>query len=536
MSCHFGLHKFNNSTTLITLKIANLCFLRFKSVFSPPKLMHHNMTDQHHEIGPDHLSLEKIGQIQASGMFIRLSDSSRQRIRRCREYLEQKLSHSDTLYYGINTGFGSLCDIQISENDIERLQLNLVKSHAAGMGDTVPQEIIKLMLLLKVQSLSYGNSAVREEVVDRLIDFYNADILPVIFEMGSLGASGDLAPLAHLSLPIIGLGEVWLDGQRVPAEHALQKKGWKPLTFKAKEALAMLNGTQFSLAYATWCLLESRRLADQADINAAIGYDAFNCRLSPLDAHIHQVRPHEGQLSTAKKILELLQGSEIAAAEKTSVQDPYAFRCVPQVHGASRDALAYIEKMVETELNSVTDNPNIFPEDDLIVSGGNFHAQPLALPLDHLALALSELGSISERRVYQLISGQRGLPAFLTTNPGLNSGLMIAQYTAASIVSQNKTYCMPASADSIVSCNGQEDHVSMAANAATKARRVVLNLERLLAIEFMTAMQALEFRRPLRAAKGIEGMLEKYRKVVPRLEEDRILSVDMEKTVAFLRT
>lgn len=488
-----------------------------------------------HEISPDHLSLETIGALQTSRAALTLSAESRRRIRHCRNYLDQKLEHPHELFYGINTGFGSLCDIKISENDIETLQLNLVKSHAAGMGDLVPPEVIRLMLLLKVQSLSYGHSAVREEVINRLIDFYNADVLPVVYELGSLGASGDLAPLAHLSLPLLGLGEVWLQGQRVPAAEALQKMGWQPLVFKAKEALALLNGTQFSAGYAVWCLLEARRLADQADLNAAIGYDAFNCRLSPLDAHIHQVRPHAGQVSTAKKILDLLSGSEIAQADKTSVQDPYAFRCVPQVHGASRDALAYIEQMVTTEINSVTDNPNIFPDDDLIVSGGNFHAQPLALPLDHLALALAELGSISERRVYQLIGGQRGLPAFLTHNPGLNSGLMIAQYTAASIVSQNKTLCMPASADSIVSCNGQEDHVSMAANAATKARRVVLNLERLLAIEFMTATQALEFRRPLKSAASIETLVAKYRQVVPKLEEDRILSVDMERTVGFLR-
>ena len=488
-----------------------------------------------HEISPDHLSLEKIAELQSSGTHIRLSETSRQKISHCRNYLEQKLRHSDELIYGINTGFGSLCDIRISDDDIETLQLNLVKSHAAGTGDTVPKAIVRLMLLLKIQSLSYGHSAVREVLVDRLIDFYNADIMPVVFELGSLGASGDLAPLAHLSLPLVGLGEVWLDGERVPAEKALKKMGWQPLTFQAKEALALLNGTQFSTAYAVWCLIESRRLADQADLNAAIGYDAFNCRLSPLDAHIHQIRPHAGQISTARKVLQHLEGSEISSAEKTSVQDPYAFRCVPQVHGASRDALEYIEKAVTTEINAVTDNPNLFPEDDLIVSGGNFHAQPLALPLDHLALALSELGSISERRVYQLISGQRSLPPFLTRNPGLNSGLMIAQYTAASIVSQNKTYCTPASSDSIVSCNGQEDHVSMAANAATKARRVVLNLERLLAIEFMTAMQALEFRRPLRSADGIEGLLAQYRAVVPRLEEDRVLSVDMEETMRFLR-
>lgn len=464
-----------------------------------------------------------------------LSAESRLKIRACREYLDQKLSHSQELIYGINTGFGSLCDIRISDKDIETLQLNLVVSHAAGMGDPAPLEVVRLMLLLKIQSLSYGHSAVREVLVDRLIDFYNADIMPVVYELGSLGASGDLAPLAHLSLPLLGLGEVWLDGRRVPAATALEKMNWQPLSFKAKEALALLNGTQFSAAYAVWCLIESRRLADQADLNAAIGYDAFNCRLSPLDAHIHRVRPHEGQVSTARRLLEILGDSEIARAEKTSVQDPYAFRCVPQVHGASRDALVYIEKMVTTEVNSVTDNPNIFAEDDLVVSGGNFHAQPLALPLDHLALALSELGSISERRVYQLIGGQRGLPAFLTRNPGLNSGLMIAQYTAASIVSQNKTLCTPASADSIVSCNGQEDHVSMAANAATKARRVVLNLERLLAIEFMTSMQALEFRHPLKSSASIERLRRQYRAVVPALEEDRILSDDMQKTMDFLR-
>jgi histidine ammonia-lyase len=500
-----------------------------------PEFYRHHTMPTIHLVSPNHLSLAHLAAIQQSGAKLQLSDESRAKIRYCRQYLDQKITQSDELFYGINTGFGSLCDIRISDADIETLQLNLVTSHAAGIGDLVPTEVVRWMLLLKIQSLSYGHSAVREEIIDRLIAFYNADVMPVVYELGSLGASGDLAPLAHLSLPLVGLGEVWHAGKRMPSAEVNRQMGWQPLMFKAKEALALLNGTQFSAGYAVWCLLESNRLADQADLNAAIGYDAFNCRLSPLDAHIHQVRPHAGQVATARKLRELLADSVIAHAPKTSVQDPYAFRCVPQVHGASRDALAYIEQMVVTEVNSVTDNPNIFPDDDLIVSGGNFHAQPLALPLDHLALALSELGSISERRVYQLIGGQRGLPAFLTENPGLNSGLMIAQYTAASIVSQNKTLCMPASADSIVSCNGQEDHVSMAANAATKARRVVLNLERLLAIEFMTAMQGLEFRRPLRSAPVVEDMLAAYRQVVPRLTNDRILSVDMEKTVMFLR-
>ncbi len=488
-----------------------------------------------HHISPDHLSLEQMGDILSKHSKLALSAEASGRIRHCRDFLEQKLASNDQLFYGINTGFGSLCNVRISPEDLEQLQHNLVVSHAAGMGDAVPQEVLRIMLLLKIQSLSYGHSGVREAVVQRLVDFYNADVLPVVFELGSLGASGDLAPLAHLSLPLIGLGEVWHDGRRQPSSDVLKKHGWQPLRFQAKEALALLNGTQFSAAYATWCLLESRRLADLADLNTAIGFDAFNCRLSPLDAHIHQIRPHEGQVSTAKKILNLLENSEIAQSEKTAVQDPYAFRCVPQVHGASRDAIAHIEKMLVTELNSVTDNPNLFPDDDMIVSGGNFHAQPLALPLDYLAIALAELGSISERRVYQLISGQRGLPPFLTDDPGLHSGMMIAQYTAAAVVSQNKTLCAPASTDSIVSCNGQEDHVSMAANAATKARRVVLNLERLLAIEFMVGMQALEYRRPLKSSPCIEKIKEEYRLVVPRLEADRVLSVDLERTVGFLK-
>ncbi|MCC7466206.1 MAG: histidine ammonia-lyase [Saprospiraceae bacterium] len=489
-----------------------------------------------HLISPDQLSLKNIYEVLKHHHPLALSEESKRRIQTCRNYLEEKLEGNQQLYYGINTGFGSLCNVRISPEDVAALQHNLVVSHACGMGDLVPQEVLRIMLLLKIQSLAYGHSGVRVEVVQRLIDFYNAGVYPVVFELGSLGASGDLAPLAHLSLPLIGLGEVWYKGERKPSSEVLVQLNWQPLRFHAKEALALLNGTQFSAAYMTWSLLETFRLSEQADMNAAISYDAFHCRLSPLDAHIHQIRPHAGQIQTAQKVLNLLEGSEIALSEKTSVQDPYAFRCVPQVHGASKDAITHIARMLETEINSVTDNPNIFPADDLIVSGGNFHAQPLALPLDYLAIALSELGNISERRVYQLISGQRGLPPFLTDDPGLHSGMMIAQYTAAAIVNQNKTLCAPASVDSIVSCNGQEDHVSMAANAATKARRVVLNLERLLAIEFMVAMQALDYRRPQCSSPVIEDLKARYRAVVPRLEGDRIISVDLEKTVQFLRT
>jgi histidine ammonia-lyase len=489
----------------------------------------------HHHISTDYLTIDHLAHVLKERRPLALSPEATAAIARCRTYLEQKIASDGALHYGINTGFGSLCNVAIPAHQIEELQENLVRSHAAGTGDLVPPEVVRIMLLLKTQSLSYGNSGVRVEVVQRLVDFYNADILPEVFQLGSLGASGDLAPLAHLSLPLIGEGFVWQNGQRYNAADILAKNNWKPLRFQAKEALALLNGTQFSTAYGVWALLQARRLESIALFNAALAYDAFNCRYTPLDARIHRVRPHAGQVATAAALLQWLDGSPIGQLDKTSVQDPYAFRCVPQVHGASSDTLAYAQTVLETEANSVTDNPNIFPDDDLIVSGGNFHAQPIALALDFMAIALSELGSISERRVYQLISGQRGLPAFLTPDPGLHSGLMIAQYTAASIVSQNKGLCMPASVDSIVSCNGQEDHVSMAANAGTKLYRVVQNLERLLAIELLTAAQALEFRRPHRSSAAIEAVVAQYRTVVPKITTDRIIHQDIEQTIGFLR-
>ena len=491
------------------------------------------MTNIHH-ISSKHLTLSTVESILNRHFKLKLSAESTESIQKCRDFLEAKIAESDKLHYGINTGFGSLCDVRISEEDLMTLQHNLVKSHACGTGDEVPQEVVKIMLLLKIQSLSYGYSGIRMETIQKLIDFYNYDILPVIFQLGSLGASGDLAPLAHLSLPLIGLGEVYSNGQKMPTQHVLNTLFSKPLKLGAKKGLALLNGTQFSAGYGVYCLLESKRLYQIANLNAAIAVDAFNCRLSPFDKRLQDIRPHEGQIEVARFIRKTLRDSDIAKQEKTSVQDPYAFRCVPQVHGASKDAIDYVEKVITTEINAVTDNPNLFPEDGDILSGGNFHAQPLALSLDFLAL--SELGSISERRLYQLISGQRDLPPFLVTNPGLNSGLMIAQYSAASIASQNKQLCTPASVDSIVSCNGQEDHVSMAANAATKAYRVVKNVERLLAIEFMTAVQALEFRRPLTSSPVIENLIERYRKVVSRLEDDRVIATDIEATIQFLKT
>lgn len=487
-----------------------------------------------HTISADHLSLDLVEDILFTNKNIALSADATRAVQQCVDYLDRKIQEEDALHYGINTGFGSLCNVAISKKDIAQLQYNLLVSHAAGTGETVPPEIVRLMLLLKVQSLSYGNSGVRTEVIDRLCTFFNLQILPEVFQLGSLGASGDLAPLAHLCLPMIGKGKVWYQDRWQSADLVLATHQWTPLEFQAKEALALLNGTQFSTAYGVYAALAGRKLLKLANLNAAIGYDAFDCRVSPLHERIHEIRPHAGQIATAQAIRQLLEGSEISASEKQHVQDPYAFRCVPQVHGATAAALRHVEEVLTTEINSVTDNPNVFPEEDLILSGGNFHAQPVALVLDYLAIALAELGSIAERRVYQLISGQRGLPAFLTPNPGLHSGMMIAQYTAASIVSQNKQLCTPASADSIISCNGQEDHVSMAANAGTKLYRVVQNVERLLAIEFMVAMQALEYRKPLLSSPNIEEWRARYRQVVPKLEEDRIIQQDIDKTLAFL--
>lgn len=487
-------------------------------------------------IGPESIDLSALEDIVRHRRPLTLSEEGQRRLKASHDYLKGKLANSDARYYGVNTGFGALCDVRISDEDITRLQMNLLLSHAAGMGNTVPPDIVRLMLLLKVKSLSYGHSAVRQEVVERLLGFFNRDILPVVPEQGSLGASGDLAPLAHLSLPLAGLGEVWWRGVRQPASAVLAHQGWTPLHFEAKEALALLNGTQFSTAYAVWCLLEGRRLLELADLNAALGYEAFLCQHAPLDERLHRIRPHAGQRIVADNIRRWLEGSPLAATHREHVQDPYSFRCVPQVHGASRDALRHVEQVVLTEINSVTDNPNVFPDSDAILSGGNFHAQPVALVLDFLALALSEIGSIAERRIFQLLSGHRGLPLFLTARPGLHSGLMIAQYTAAAIASQSKMLCMPASADSIVSSNGQEDHVSMAANAGVKAMQVVQNTERLLAIEFMVALQALDFRLPTRSSERIEALRTRYRTIVPHLDEDRILSTDMAQTVDFLKT
>jgi histidine ammonia-lyase len=492
--------------------------------------------DNTHYISTAVLSLEALHEIIAHHKSLELSDEAKINIQKCRDYLDKKMETNSAPIYGINTGFGSLCNVKISNENLSKLQENLVKSHSCGTGEEVPNEIVKLMLLLKIQSLSYGHSGIQLQTVERLIAFYNNDILPIIYTQGSLGASGDLAPLAHLSLPLLGQGEVFFEGKKIHSSEVLKHFNWEPIVLKSKEGLALLNGTQFMSAYGTHILMKANKFSYLADLIGAISLEGFDGRIEPFNELIHFIRPHKGQIVTANRIKGILEGSEIIEQEKKHVQDPYSFRCMPQVHGASKDAIDYVKKVFKTEINSVTDNPNIFIESDQIISGGNFHGQPLALALDFMAIALAELGSISERRTYQLISGTRNLPAFLVDNPGLNSGLMIPQYTAASIASQNKQLATPASVDSIVSSNGQEDHVSMGANAATKALRVMDNLERILAIELMNASQAIEYRRPLQSSDFIEMFLGAYREEVPLVKEDRILHYDIEKSVSFLNS
>ena len=488
-----------------------------------------------HIISNKHLTIEKVNEIVSNGLKLELSKESEAAIVKCRKFLDSKMEDIGRPVYGVTTGFGSLCNITIPAEDLSQLQHNLVMSHACGTGETVRPEIVKLMLLLKVQSLSYGYSGVQLVTVQRLMDMFNNDVLPVVYQQGSLGASGDLAPLAHLCLPLIGMGEVLYKGAVRPSTEVWAELGWEPIKLQSKEGLALLNGTQFMSSNAVWSLIQAERLSDWADKIGAMSLEAFDGRIEPFYPQVHEVRPHKGQIETAEHFRKLLEGSEIIKQKKVHVQDPYSFRCIPQVHGASKDTIRYVKSVIETEINSATDNPTVFPDEDLIISAGNFHGQPIAIPMDMLTIALSELSNISERRIYKLISGQRGLPNFLVAKPGLNSGFMIPQYTAASIVSQSKGLCMPASADSIPSSQGQEDHVSMGANAATKLVRVVENTERVLAIELFNAAQALEFRRPLRSSWAIEKIFAGYRKVVPFIDVVRYMHPLFEKSIEFIR-
>lgn len=487
-----------------------------------------------HQISSEVLEISTISDLIFQQRKIELSDSAKQKIIKCRAYLNNRMLAQDDPIYGINTGFGSLYNVKISKDKLTQLQENLVMSHACGIGERVPNEIVKLMLLLKIQSLSYGHSGVQLSTVQRLVELYNHDILPIVYTQGSLGASGDLAPLAHLSLPLIGKGEVEYEGEVVDSEIILKKFNWEPLLLQSKEGLALLNGTQFMSAYGVYLIIKSYKLSYLADLFGSISLDAFDGRIEPFDELVHLVRPHNGQLKTAARIREFLDGSELIKQEKEHVQDPYSFRCIPQVHGATKDTLEHVYKVFKTEINSVTDNPNIFIGEDKIISGGNFHGQPLALAIDFLKIAMAELGNISERRIFQLVSGLRGLPTFLVDNPGLNSGFMIPQYTAASIVSANKQLATPASVDSIVSSNGQEDHVSMGANAATQAFTLINNVESILAIELLNASQALHFRKPLNSSSFIESFLKMYRQDVNFVSKDEVLHNLIKTTLQFI--
>ena len=488
-----------------------------------------------HQISAEHLTIEQVGEIIYNNYKIELSEDAKQRIKRCRNYLDKKIARNGEPIYGVTTGFGSLCNVSIGKDHLSQLQINLIKSHACGVGERVPNDIVKIMLLLKIQSLSYGYSGCKLDTVMRLVSFFNNDIYPVVYKQGSLGASGDLVPLAHLCLPLVGLGEVEYQGKVIAGAEMLRRKRWKPIVLASKEGLALLNGTQNMSAFAVWSLLQAQRLSDWADKIAAMSLDAYDGRIEPFTEAVHLVRPHNGQLETAARMKEMLEVSQLIVNSKAHVQDPYSFRCVPQVHGAVKDTLRYVKSVIDIEINSATDNPTVCPDEDIIVSAGNFHGEPIALPIDFLSIAMSELANISERRIYRLVSGTRGLPSFLVANPGVNSGFMITQYTAASCVSLNKSLAMPSSVDSIPSCQDQEDHVSMGANAAIKLYKVILNTERVLAIELFNAAQALDFRLPLKSSPKIMEIHDEYRKMVPFILNDELMYPYIERSIQFLR-
>lgn len=485
-------------------------------------------------INNEWVSLDQFEYILRTNAKVSLSQSTIDVVQKCRTYLDAKVESHNELIYGINTGFGSLCNTAIDKEDLEQLQRNLVLSHACGAGPEVPNDIVRRMLLLKAIGLSHGNSGAQVETIERLLFFYNNNIIPVVYQQGSLGASGDLAPLAHLSLPLLGEGEVYLEGRKMTAQEMLSKFGLTPIVLRSKEGLALLNGTQFMSSYATHAVAHARKLWHQFNLVGALSLDAYDGRINPFQANVNEIRNQVGQIETAKEMQGILHGSEMIQRKKAHVQDPYSFRCIPQVHGASKDTIDYCSLIFEREINAVTDNPTIFVEEDDVVSAGNFHGQPLALAMDFLAIAMAEMGSISERRVYKLISGTRGLPAFLVAEPGLNSGFMIPQYTAASIVSQNKQLCSPASIDTIDSSNGQEDHVSMGANAATKLYRVIENVYTIQGIELLNAAQAMDFREE-KSSDKIEALREQYRQLVPFVTSDVFMQPLIKESVQFLK-
>ena len=485
-------------------------------------------------IKDNNISFADIFKIINKDLKLSVDDNIIEKLTASRKIFEKTINNSDDKFYGINTGFGDLQNVKVKNHELIILQENLIKSHACGAGDKTDSKIVKLMILLKIISLTKGYSGIKTQTIERLLFFYNNNIFPVVYKYGSLGASGDLAPLSHLSLPLIGLGEVEFEGEIYNTEIILSKFKLNSLTLGAKEGLALINGTQYMLASLIDSTINSINICNYSDLIASISLDAFKCSLSPFDPLISKIRPHEGQINVSKNILKNLEGGEITDLKKENVQDPYSFRCIPQVHGATQDTLKYCINIVSTEINSVTDNPLIFQDDSKIISAGNFHGQPLAYAIDFLKISMSELGNISERRVFNLLSGKRNLPPFLSDDPGLNSGLMILQYTSASLVSSNKQLSTPSSIDSITSSNGQEDHVSMGANGANQLRDIIDNLFQILAIETIVSAQAKEFNNH-KSSKIIKEFISHIRKLSPKITDDRVLHNDIRKVSNYLR-
>ncbi len=485
--------------------------------------------------GIDTLTVEKVLSIARGEIKAKLSEEAIAKVNECRQKVNTIAANSKPVY-GINTGFGPLCDVQITPEETNLLQKNLLITHAVGVGKAIDKELSKIMMICKVHALCQGYSGVRLELIKRIIFFIENDLLPVVPEQGSVGASGDLAPLSHLFLPLLGEGEFWDGDKHVPATEILNKFNLKPLTLMAKEGLGLINGTQFILSHAIMGLHKMRYLLNLADVAGAMSLEGFQGSGTPFKEILHQIRPYKGNIVVAERMRRLLKDSENIETHHdcNRVQDPYSIRCIPQVHGASRNAYYHLEELVEIEMNSVTDNPIVLSDTEA-VSGGNFHGQPLAMALDYASLAASELGNISDRRCYLLLDGKFRLPRLLTEAGGLNSGFMIPQYTTAALVTENKSLCFPPSADSIPTSMGQEDHVSMGSISGRKFNQILDNLEKIFAIELMYAAQALEFRRPNKYSDIVEENFKIIREKVDKLEDDRVLKPDIDAMIALVK-
>ncbi|MDE5420482.1 histidine ammonia-lyase [Labilibaculum sp. DW002] len=485
--------------------------------------------------GIDQLTVDKTIQIARGELKAGLTAEAISKVNECRAKVE-KMAASEKAVYGINTGFGPLCDTQISPEETSKLQENLLITHAVGVGNPIGKELSKIMMICKVQALSQGFSGVRIEVIERILFFIENDLLPVVPEQGSVGASGDLAPLSHLFLPLLGEGEFWMGKDIVPAKEVLANHGLEAIRLEAKEGLGLINGTQFILAHTIRGLHKMEYLLDLADVAGAMSLEGFQGSAAPYKPELHSIRPFKGNIKVAERMRMLLKNSENLAGhiDCERVQDPYSFRCMPQVHGASKDAINYVAGVVETEINSVTDNPIVLSDTEAI-SGGNFHGQPLAMALDYGSIAASELGNIADRRCYLLLEGKFGLPRLLTASGGLNSGFMIPQYTTAALVTENKSLCFPPSADSVPTSLGQEDHVSMGSISGRKFNQILGNIEKIFAIELMYAAQALEFRSPNHFSDIMTENFKIIRSKVAKLEDDRVLKDDINAMIEFVK-